>query len=52
MNKKELVDYVSDCAGITKIQANKAKPQSGKKSKFQKRLEDMAKQKGAQPKKK
>ena len=33
------------------IQANKAKPQSAKKSKFQKRLEDMAKQKGYKPKK-
>jgi len=35
-----------------KIQANKAKPQSQKKSKFQKRLEDMAKQKGVPPRKK
>ena len=31
------------------IQMNKAKPQSAKKSKFQKRLEDMAKQRGYNP---
>ncbi|MEQ9064985.1 MAG: membrane protein insertase YidC [Vicingaceae bacterium] len=34
------------------IQMNKAKPQSQKKSRFQKRLEEMAKQRGYQPKKK
>lgn len=34
------------------IQINKAKPMSQKKSRFQKKLEDMAKQKGQQPRKK
>ncbi|MEQ8522566.1 MAG: hypothetical protein RIC15_10485 [Vicingaceae bacterium] len=34
------------------IQMNKAKPQSQKKSRFQKRLEEMAKQRGYQSKKK
>jgi YidC/Oxa1 family membrane protein insertase len=34
-----------------KIQMNKAKPAGQKKSKFQKRLEEMAKQRGYQPKK-
>jgi len=43
--------FVNDDAIHAKIQENKKKPQNKKKSKFQQRLEKMAKEKGYQPKK-
>ena len=42
--------FVDDDAVLAKLNANKKKPK--KKSKFQARLEDMAKQRGVDPKKK
>ena len=42
----------SNIQNETKIQENKKKPKAQKKSKFQQRLEDMAKQRGYNPPKK
>ncbi len=44
--------FINEDAIRAKIEVNKKKPKSKKKSGFQKRLEDMAKQKGMQPPKK
>ena len=41
--------FVDEKAILKKIEANKKKPQTKKKSKFQKKLEEMAKQKGMNP---
>jgi len=44
--------FVDEDALRSKLQSNKKKPAAKKKSGFQKRLEDMAKQRGYQPPKK
>ena len=41
--------FINEDAIRAKIEANKKKPKAKKKSGFQKRLEEMAKQKGMQP---
>ena len=43
--------FINEDAIRAKIEKNKKKPKAQKKSKFQKRMEEMAKQRGIQPKK-